>query len=93
MKTGILTAAALALLTALLFTGCDKSGLKDSATTRRNETTSDLGDRIESGLDRASEKVREGLTDASEKLREDMDKADERLSRAMESDTATTARP
>ena len=76
MKKIIFALCALLLaLTVLVFAGCDKSKLRDGATTRPNTTapaasepTTTLGDRIESGLTDASEALSEGASNAGETL-------------------------
>ena len=71
MKKILFALCAFALaLTLLVFAGCDKSRMRDSATTRptTTEPTTTLGDRIESGLTDASEALSEGVSDANETL-------------------------
>ena len=58
------------LICTLCFAGCDKSTMRNDASTRASEPSTTLGDRIEQGLTDASERVSEGASKAEDKLEE-----------------------
>ena len=80
MKKTVFAALAALAIVVLVFSGCDKSKMKDEAARRTTELTTSLGDRIEQGLTEASERLSEGVSDAGRGFRNGVTEASEALS-------------